>query len=89
MPPITKRRTGRGFEREIQALQRLRTAIVLDERIAVDLHSKALEQIDALVTTLTKLMRLGINAADSTPPPPMVEEGEEPAIIRRRSRKTV
>jgi len=61
MPPIVKRRTGKGYEREIHSLTRLRSAIVMDDRIETVVHARILNEIDALITSLSGLIRSGFN----------------------------
>ncbi len=63
MANAVKRRDGKGFEREIQTLTKLRTALVIDNTIDVETHKELLELIDALIEKLSKLLRRGINIA--------------------------
>jgi hypothetical protein len=57
MPRIVQRRHGRGWEREIQTLTRLRTAIVIDERLDSQEHARILAEIDALIKSLSGLIK--------------------------------
>lgn len=86
MAAITKRRDGKGYEREIQALTRLRTAIVIETRIDLETHTRMLDEIDALIRSLSDLIRRNLNAADSTPPPPMA--AGEGTVIEQINRKS-
>jgi hypothetical protein len=56
-----RRRDGKGFEREINTLTKLRTSIVLDDRITADDNSRLLAEIDALIVSLTRLIRGGLD----------------------------
>ncbi len=64
MAGIVKRRTGKGYEREIQTLTRLRTAIVLDRRIDVKTHQLVIKQIDDLIQSVSDLIEAGLNIPD-------------------------
>ena len=55
MPPPVKPRNGATYQREIQALLRLRSAIILDAGADKVLAEKAVTQIDELVKTIVCL----------------------------------
>jgi len=59
-----RRRDGKGFEREINTLTKLRTSIVLDDRITADDNSRLLAEIDALIISLTRLIRGGLDQVE-------------------------
>jgi hypothetical protein len=52
-----KPRTGRSYARDVEALVRLRAAIMLDPSIREGKIDEATAQIDALVSTLRGLIR--------------------------------
>jgi hypothetical protein len=52
----TKKRTAKSFASEVMTLTRLRMAIRLDRSLPRDLADAAVVEIDALETTLIKLI---------------------------------
>lgn len=61
MGRLVRRRDGRGFEREILALTKLRTAIAVDTRIDTQDTREIYSHIDGLILKLRDLMVRGLN----------------------------
>lgn len=52
-----KKRTAKSYQRDVEVLGRLRTAIQIDGDVDFALQSKALENIDALIATLAAILQ--------------------------------
>jgi hypothetical protein len=59
----TKKRTAKSFASEVMTLTRLRMAIRLDRSLPRELSETAVTEIDALESTLIKLIRAKEDAA--------------------------
>ncbi len=87
MANIVRRRNGRGFEREIQTLTKLRTAIVIDDNIDLESHVACLHHIDALIAKLGELIKRGVNIETPLRGPVSTNEPTQP-VRQQRAKKS-
>lgn len=78
----TKRRTAQSYARDIEAINRLRTAILLDRDADPRVSALAVEQIDTLTRTLVGLIPSDPRA-DTIPAPPAFGGLDKPVKQKR------
>jgi hypothetical protein len=57
MPRPVKKRTAKTYRRDVEALGRLRTALLVDLEIDSDLRKQALDNIDTLIGSLAEILK--------------------------------